>query len=464
MIDSSMAWVPYRPTADNPWDLRKVGHLYRRAAFGATTSQLTQALADGPERTIEQILRGTDPDPDVERTSAFMASDRSLPAGASGTTLAAWWIYRILHTHHPLREKMTLFWHNHFATSLAKVQNARLMLGQYRTLHEHALVSFRGLLHAISFDPAMMIWLDTHLSKKGQPNENYARELMELFSLGIGHYSEADIREAARAFTGYSLKNGRMVFTAKEHDSSSKTVFRKSGRYQGPEIVDLCLEQPACSLFIVRKLYRFLISETDTPDDKLLTPLAEQYQASDYDTAALVRTILRSNHFFSEHAYRQRVKAPVDYLVGIVRGLEGKVGPLSIAQSLESLGQMLFAPPSVKGWDGGATWLNAQTLLFRQNLALAMTSTADTRFGTGADPVSLFQRHGITRDEEAIAFLTRVFLQEDVPEATRAHLREYMTTSRKAKYPVYWSPDDIQNHRWRTLTHLVLSTPEFQLD
>jgi uncharacterized protein (DUF1800 family) len=425
---------------------------------------LSQALADGPERTIEQILRGTDPDPDVERTSVFMASERSLPAGASGTTLAAWWIYRILHTHHPLREKMTLFWHNHFATSLAKVQNARLMLGQYHTLHEHALTSFRGLLHAISFDPAMMIWLDTHLSKKGQPNENYARELMELFSLGIGHYSEADIREAARAFTGYSLKNGRMAFTAKEHDSGSKTVFRKSGRYQGPEIVDLCLEQPACALFIVRKLYRFLISETDTPDDKLLSPLAEQYRASEYDTAALVGTILRSNHFFSEHAYRQRVKAPVDYLVGIVRGLEGKVGPLSIAQSLESLGQMLFAPPSVKGWDGGATWLNAQTLLFRQNLALAMTSTADTRFGTGADPVSLFQRHGITRDEDAIAFLTKVFLQEDVPEATRDQLREYMTTSRKAKYPVYWSPDDIQNHRWRTLTHLVLSTPEFQLD
>src|SRR5947209_979473 len=265
MIDPRTAWEPYRPTADNPWDLKKVGHLYRRAGFGATFAELAAGLADGPDKTIDRVLAGGPADPDFERTSAFMASERSLPAGAPGVQLAAWWLYRMLRTPHPLREKLTLFWHNHFATSLAKVQNARSMLGQYRLMHRHALGSFRDLLHAISFDPAMMVWLDTNQSKKGKPNENYARELMELFSLGIGNYTEADVREAARAFTGYEIDQGKGKFNSRKHDDSVKSVFAKKGAFRGEDIARLCLEKPVCSLFIVTKLYRFLISESDTP-------------------------------------------------------------------------------------------------------------------------------------------------------------------------------------------------------
>ena len=464
ILSPRTAWEPYRPSADNPWDLAKVGHLYRRAGFGATYDELNHGLADGPEKTIDRLLAGGPPDPDFDRTSEFMATERSLPAGTLGVQLAAWWLYRMLRTPHPLREKLTLFWHNHFATSLAKVQNARAMLGQYRLAYRYALGSFRELLRGMSFDPAMMVWLDTTQNKKGKPNENYARELMELFSLGIGNYTEADIREAAKAFTGYEVKAGAMAFDEAQHDPGPKTVFGKTGAFKGPDVVALCLEKTASPRFITRKLYRFLVSETEPPADDLIAPLADRYRATDFDTGKLVETILRSNLFFSPAAYRQRVKAPVDFAVGIVRGLEGNVGPLALASALESLGQVLFAPPSVKGWDGGPTWLNGQTLLFRQNLALALTSTEDNRFGRRCDPAAVLRKHGKTGDAGAVDFLLTVFLQNDAPVDARSRLLDHLARSRATKYPPYWTTEDVDNHRLRTVAHLTLTLPEFQLD
>lgn len=457
-------WDVYRPSSDNPWSLAKVGHLYRRAAFSATWAELQQGLKAGPEATVSLLLSGGKPDAEFERTSEFMASERSLTKGASGTQLAAWWLARILRTPHPLREKITLFWHNHFATSLAKVQNARYMLGQYRLMYQHALGDFRELLQGMSIDPAMMVWLDTIESKKGKPNENYARELMELFSLGIGHYTEKDIREAAKAFTGYEIKDGRGVFNAKQHDDSVKTVLGKSGAFKAEDIVRICLTQPACPQFIARKMYRFLVSDIENPPAELIESLAERYKQSDFNTAKLVETILRSNHFFSGDAYRQKVKSPIDYVVGIVRGLEGNVGPLPLAQSLESLGQVLFAPPSVKGWDGGPAWLNGQTLLFRQNLALALTSTEDGRFTNRCDPVTTLAKHDIKSDEQIVDFLLSVFVQNDTPPDARTKLLAYLKQSKSAKPPIYWTREDIANHRVRAVTHLTLTLPEFQLD
>jgi uncharacterized protein (DUF1800 family) len=458
------AWEPYRPTAANPWDLAKVGHLYRRAAFGATWDELQQGLKDGPEKTIDRLLNGSPADPDFDRTSDYMASERSLPTGAPGTQLAAWWLARILRTPHPLREKITLFWHNHFATSLAKVRNARFMLGQYRLLYRYALGDFRELLREISLDPAMMVWLDTDQSKKGKPNENYARELMELFSLGIGHYTEHDIREAAKAFTGYEIKDGQGVLNPKEHDDGDKTVLGRTGNWKAEDIVRIMLDQPACPRFIVRKMLRFLVSESDALGPDVIDPLAEEYRKSGFDTGKLVETVLRSNLFFSPAAYRQKVKAPVEFAVGIVRGLEGNVGPLRLAEALDSLGQVLFVPPSVKGWDGGPAWLNGQTLLFRQNLALALTSTEDARFGRRCDPVAVLKKHSRETDEEVVDFFLGVFLQNDVSADARTKLLDYLASSRKAKYPVYWTDEDAANHRLRTAAHLTLTLPEFQLD
>jgi uncharacterized protein (DUF1800 family) len=388
---------------------------------------------------------------------------QSLSKSNNGLQARAWWLYRMLYSRHPLREKMTLFWHNHFATSNAKVNNADFMLGQHELLYQHALGNFGTLLDDISKDRAMMVWLDTSLSKKGMPNENYARELMELFSLGIGNYSEQDIREAARAFTGWEIQSRKAVFNAQQHDDGDKTVLGRKGKWNGADIVRICLEQNSAPYFITGKLFRFLVSETIPATNSLLEPLAIAFRKSGYDIRQLVETMLRSNLFFSPAVYRTRVKPPVDFTLGIVRGLEGRIGTTALALVLEELGQNLFYPPSVKGWDGGAAWLNGQTLLFRQNLAMAMTSTEDNRFGRRTDPAVLVKRYNLGSDESIVDFLLNLFVDGEVAPECRSKLRDYLAGSKKQSYPLYWTKEDAADHRIRSLCHLVLALPEFQL-
>jgi uncharacterized protein (DUF1800 family) len=460
--DPRWAWEPYHPSAKSPWDLRKVGHLYRRATFGATMADLESALNAGPEKVIDALLTGSSGEEKFDTDTRKLAD--SLSRANNGQQASAWWLYRMLYTPHPLREKLTLFWHNHFATSNKKVQNAGYMVRQYELMRRHALGNFRTLLQEMSKDPAMMVWLDTSGSKKSSPNENYARELMELFSLGIGHYTEQDIRQAARAFTGWEIRGGEPRFDAAQHDNGEKTVLGKKGKFQGSDIVAICLEQEAASRFIVGKLYRFLISETNEPTPGLLEPLAELFRQSDCDVGALVKTMLRSNQFFSTIAYRTRIKSPVDFALGIVRALEGRIGTTALADALDGLGQHIFYPPSVKGWDGGQAWLNGHTLLARQNLALALTSTEDLRFGRRTDPAAVARKHHWQSDTELVDGFLRLFLQSDVAQDSQQNLLDYAARSRKHPAPAYWTEDDAATHRVRSLCHLVLSLPEFQLD
>lgn len=444
-MNTDQIWKRYEPSSANPWNLAKAGHLLRRTGFGFTAAELQRAQSDGPQATLDRLFSDMPPDPDSTAASDYAARERSLPRDASATQLAAWWLHRILAGDRPLHEKMTLFWHDHFATSVVKVQQARFMLGHYRLLSEHALGDFRKLVAGMSFDPAMMIWLDTVESRKGKPNENYARELMELFTLGIGHYTEADIREAARAFTGYELVNNRIVFSPRKHDDGGKLVFGKSGAWNGDDIVRLCLEKPACARFIVTKLYRHFFSDLSAPSEAQVESAAAIYRDANYDMTTLLQTMLRSEHFFSPAVYRRKVKSPVEFAVGIIRGLEGNIGALPLAQRLENLGQQLFAPPSVKGWDGGRSWLNAQTLLLRGNLASALTSTRDNTFADRCDPASYTKEL-----RSPLAALKKLFLQDDLPAATQTKLAEYASAHPNA--------DGI-----RSLTHLICSLPEFQL-
>jgi uncharacterized protein (DUF1800 family) len=462
VFDARWAWAAYQPSVGSPWDLKKVGHLYRRAAFGATWSQLEAGLKAGPTKTIDELLKPDPAQAELDKLTAPLAE--SISRANNGPQARAWWVHRMLYSPEPLREKLTLFWHNHFATSNAKVNNAGFMLGQYQLMRRHALGNFRALLQEMSQDPAMMVWLDTSLSKKGMPNENYARELMELFSLGIGHYTEKDIREAARAFTGWDIKDKKGVFDAKEHDNGDKAVLGRKGKWAGRDIVNICLDQPSAPLFIVHKLYRFLISETVPATPELLEPLAAQFRKSDYNFGALVETMLRSNLFFSPRVYRTRIKAPVDFVVGTIHALEGRVGAAALAGAMEDLGQNLFYPPSVKGWDGGPTWLNGQSLLARQNLALAMTSTEDARFGRRADPAQLVHKYGKRSDTDVVDLFLNLFLQGDVPTEARSHLVQYQQQAHKQTVPVYWTKQDAADHRVRALCHLMLALPEYQLD
>jgi uncharacterized protein (DUF1800 family) len=461
-IDPRWAWRPYKPSAAAPWDVRRVGHLYRRAAFGATAAELDRGLKAGPQKAVAELLKGG---PGLDAFDKQMAPlAESIGRANNAGLLRAWWLTRMLYTPHPLQEKLTLFWHNHFATSNAKVQSARFMLGQYQLLRKHSLGNFAALLKEMSYDPAMLVWLDGGGSKKGNPNENYARELMELFSLGIGHYTEMDIREAARAFTGWEVVGAAAVFRPAQHDDGEKTVLGRKGRWKPDDVVRICLEQKSCPSFVAGKLFRFLVSETVPATNELLAPLAAQFRASGYDFGALVKTVLSSNLFFSEEVYRTRVKAPVDFALGVVRGLEGRIGTTALAAALEQLGQNVFNPPSVKGWDGGPAWLNGQTLLFRQNLALALSSTEDTRFGARTDPAALARKYAKKADEELVNFFLRVFLQGDVPAESRARLLDYQKRAHKRPVPVYWTAQDAADHRVRALCHLVLALPEFQLD
>ena len=230
----------------------------------------------------------------------------------------------------------------------------------------------------------MLLWLDSNSNVKAHPNENYGRELMELFSLGVGNYTEKDVREAARAFTGWHTREGRFRFVAADHDDGVKTVLGQTGDWDGGGIVRIVLEQPAAARFLVRKLYAFLVNETIVPPDAFIEPLCERFRKSEYDIAGLVRTVLSSRHFYSEHAFRKRIKGPVEYAIGAVRAVyreyaedDVEYRPLPhqlLDRHIVAMGQKLFAPPNVKGWPGGRAWLNTSTMLERDNFAAALAT------------------------------------------------------------------------------------------
>ena len=269
--------------------------------------------------------------------------------------LSAWWAYRMLSTPAPLLEKLTLFWHGHFATSAAKVEDAKLMFAQNNLLREHALGDFGALLLEISRDPAMLVYLDSASNRKAHPNENYAREIMELFCLGEGNYTEKDIRELARCFTGWEIRREKFRFNRYQHDTGSKNVLGESGEFGGEKGVEIVAGQDAAPLFIAMKLVKFFVMEEPQPTDDLLSPLAQELRDNDMQIAPVVKRILSSNLFFSNLSIGRKVRSPVEFAVGFLRSLEGSTNSYELAEQLNTLGQGLLYPPSVKGWDGGRT-------------------------------------------------------------------------------------------------------------
>ncbi len=374
-LDPAQVWQPWEPDDRQPWNLKWAGHLYRRAAFGANLDELRDAVKIGHKAALARFL-----EPDPEKDKAFLQTaemtGRATASLRNTFKLRAWWVWCMLQSPNPLREKMTLFWHNHFATSIVKVDRTEPMYLQNQLLRRNALEKFGPLLQQISTDPAMMIYLDSKENVKGKPNENYAREVMELFSLGVGNYTEKDIREAARAFTGWQLENNEhdfhSVFEEELHDHGVKTVLGRTGTWKGEDVVRICLEQDACARFLVRKLYTYFISESPEPPAALLEPLCQQFRKSDYDVGALVGTMLRSRLFFSDYAYRRKIKSPVEFALGTVLAVTARpvpVPPGALVSRMAQMGQALFAPPNVKGWPGGRSWLTTSTVLARHNFS-----------------------------------------------------------------------------------------------
>jgi uncharacterized protein (DUF1800 family) len=443
-------WDPYEPTADEPWDLARVAHLHRRAGFAAPWATLQRDLKDGPAAAVDRLLEGEPTAGDGQPASAFDAMldamSGQLAPSANLTRLQGIWLYRMVLTPHPLRERMTLFWHNHFATSNAKVNNPALMQRQNDLLRSHALGDFRSMLAAIGKDPAMLIWLDSVENRKGHPNENYAREVMELFTLGRGRYTEKDIQEAARAFTGWFVIRDRFTEIPGQHDPGTKSVLGRSGTFKGDDIPGILLEQPACAEFLCDKLARHFLLEAHRVRPELVAPLAARFRESGYDIRVVVRTILRSRLFHTAGVRRRRVKSPVEFSVGTIRALEvlrPTVQTDALARSCGRMGQSLYAPPSVAGWDGGPAWANSAMMLTRTNFVLALLSADDAGLGRRCDVRRLASGHGVKGLKDTAAFLLDLLVQDGFgPE-----IRRRVSAKSDAK----------------EIATLIMTSPEYQL-
>ena len=467
------AWEPWRPTPATPWSRKWAAHLYGRAGFGASHEELLEAEKIGYEATLNLLLNGRPKSVEILPT----LRDVGRVAAAredGGEKLRDWWLYCMLQGQHPLREKLTLFWHNHFATSIAKVRGTEAMFRQNVLLREHALGKFGPLLQAVSRDPAMLLWLDSNSNVKGKPNENYAREVMELFSLGVGNYREADIREAARAFTGWHTDGKSFRFKPELHDDGEKSLFGKTGPWDGGDVVRIILEQPAAATFLVGKLYSYFVSESPVPEG-LLEPLAASFRTSEYDIAALLKTMLSSKWFFSENAFRKRIKSPVEFVLGAARAVyreydesHADYRPLPHAMlvpRISAMAQTLFAPPNVKGWPGGRTWLTTATMLERNNFASALASgtlwaAQNVAFTvaegvpppTALDPARLVR--GV-KPEAIVRVLVDAYLPGGVRPEAEAKLVAFLAEGKPTGRAL-----DV---RVRETVHAILTLPEYQL-
>lgn len=337
-----------------PWSEELAAHLLRRAAFGGSPAEVARAMEDGCEATVERLL---------------LQADARIE-GSSLSSLQRSWIARMLRTSQPLAERMTFFWHDHFATSIVAVRHPALMQRQNDLFRAGAFGNVRDLTLAVARDPAMLLWLDNYLSGKERPNENFGRELLELLLLGIGNYGEDDVRAAVRAFTGWTLTSteadARFVFDPELHDAAA-------GRAE--DLVRSACRQPAHARFIVTKLFAFFAYDEPEPD--VVERLAKIYLDHDAEVAPLLRAILTSPEMYSPRALWSAVKSPLDHAIIACRQLQAAVDPAEIVAALDAQGLSLFNPPDIAGWKSGMRWISSSTLLARMRLAGIVASRCD---------------------------------------------------------------------------------------
>ena len=373
-------------------DVSLMAHLMRRAGFGATRNELEGYLEDGYEATVDNLLdpgeSGHMPDDIIRRYHVDQSELRQLDGAG------AYWLYRMLTTSNPLEEKLALFWYGLFATGYAKLNQARALLNQIEMFRHYGFGSFRDLLVELSRDPAMILWLDNNENHKEAINENYGRELLELFSMGIGNYSEDDIKECAKAFTGWTLGNaeymsvraskdsiwpyGRIAwhyeYRADDHDGGEKKFLGKVGNFNGEDIVDIIVTQEATARFLSTRLFQYFASdEVDSDGELVISGMMEAYFQSGYKVSAVLRSLFNSDYFKSDKCMYSRVKGPVESVVGTVRLAGTYQEPTLDVHSLWAqtmfMGQGLLAPPTVEGWHEGVEWIDSGSLVERINFA-----------------------------------------------------------------------------------------------
>ncbi len=427
------------------WTRRDAAHLLRRVRLGASHSDIQQAVTAGPERAIERLLN------EQQESADFAARDAALlrVAHDSGdiVDLRTWWAHRLVESANPLAEKMTLFWHGHFATSNAKVRSVQQMAAQNALFRRHAVGNFRELLRDIARDVAMLVWLDGNANRRRQPNENFARELMELFSLGVGHFTEQDIKEAARAFSGWHVRRGEFWHNRLQHDTGDKAVFGESGNFGGEEVVELCLKQKAAPRFLATKLLQFFVMPS--PPDDAIAELADCIRENDFAMRPVLRTLLSSALFFSDEARHAIIKSPAEFVLGTMHTLEARANLRESVSVMAQLGQALFEPPTVEGWKGGRAWINSASMLGRANFAAELTMSK--RYGEIADPAELATRLGWQQPRDAVEYYIELLIARDAPNA-RAAVEDYLSQATGRL-----------GDRLRGVVHLLMTLPEFQL-
>jgi len=461
-LDAAAALHPYA----GGFGPRHAAHLLRRAAFGGSPDDIARFAAGSMDAAVAALLHPTAPD--VPLTD-FPDQTALFDPKRSRATAQLWWLDRMLRTNRPLIEKMALFWHGHFATSIQKVP-VQYMVGQIDLFRAQGLGRFPALLGAVTRDPAMLIWLDNRYNAKAHPNENYAREVMELFALGLGSYTEDDVKEAARALTGWTLdRSASAAFVPARHDDGIKTFLGRTGNFGADDVVAAIVSQPVHQRFIAHKLLEFFVYSD--PEPELIEQTARVYALSGFDIAKTVGAILRSNVFYSSRAYRALPKSPIELAIGTLRCLGVATVPPNLPYQLARMGQEPLNPPSVKGWDGGPTWINTSTLLARFNFVNGLVAqTAPGKNGQpaisapNADPDVLVGRVGMDPVKVAAALVSGV-VQDDVTSDVRATLIAYLqnaTPSATVQSPLPFGPENYQE-KIRGALALTLNLPVNQL-
>jgi uncharacterized protein (DUF1800 family) len=371
-----MNWSPYQPTADAPWNLRRVVHLHRRAGFAASWSVIQRDLGAGPDASVSRLLNGNAVDaPNDLDAMAETIGDAAI-ASSNPQRLKAWWLYRMVTTSDPLGERLALMWHNHFATSNRKVKDLRLMRDQNELFRRYGRGQFGELLSSVVKHPAMMLWLDADSNRKGKANENLAREMLELFTLGVGEFTETDVKESARALTGWSVIGDRFENRKARHDDGELTILGKTQPFDGDQLLKMLLGHPSTAKRLAWRLCKTFMGE-GVVSETAANDLADGLTEHNLNLGWAIETVLRSELFFSDANIGSRVLGPIEYIVGAIRCLELNETPPSsmiLAQWSERIGQDLFYPPNVGGWNEGRSWLNSRSIIARANFANALST------------------------------------------------------------------------------------------
>lgn len=487
------------PIRDADFGPAEARHLMSRAGYGVTPAGLVDWHRLGLDQAVSRLvdyesvplgeLEPADLDPDIirpntaEERRAFLLARREndqktldkyrrmrVAANAEDRRMHAalqrWWLERMANTPRPAEERLTMLWHGHFATRHRDVRDAFLMQQQNAMFREHANGSFADLASGIVHDPAMLKFLNNDQNRKQRPNENLARELMELFTLGEGHYSEDDIKQGARALTGYRYRDNDFLFDPRQHDSGSKTILGKTAAFNGTNFVKLLLAHEACARFVALKLYRHFVA--DVSDDwDLLDPasrsvvdaMAKQLREQNYELKPVLTQLFKSQHFYDASVVGKKIKSPVQIVVGTAHQTGAALrNERTIATALRGMGQQLFEPPSVAGWEGGKAWINTSTLFMRQNtctfmLTGTMPGKKFSKKYLRYDPMPLLEGLEDRSAQAVVDHLCDTMLGHHVGQARREPLVRFMADRDKGV-----TVDSLVG-----LLLLITAMPEYQL-